>query len=99
MQVVFLNAHVDFLNVEMEGFKVPNSDKGNSDRGLIVAFVIAREHREEVEKKLRLFGYRLVVRVSKIELMMPLVTPSVMFFAIAEVHQCSVNSTKTCRFN
>lgn len=64
MQVVVLSAREDFFNDDLEGFKVPTSDQGASDRGLIVAFMVAREHREQIEINLRLQGHRLVLRVS-----------------------------------
>lgn len=47
----------------MEGFVVPASDQGTSGRGLIVAFMVARENRDEIEKMLLLLGHRLVLRV------------------------------------
>jgi hypothetical protein len=64
LQIVFLNSREDFFNVNLEGFTVPASDQGASDRGLIVAFMVARENREEIENMLLLFGHRLVLRVS-----------------------------------
>lgn len=65
MQVTYLNSREDFFNVDMEGFVVPTSDQGPSDRGLIVAFMVARENRDDIEKMLLLLGHRLVLRVSK----------------------------------
>ena len=64
MQVVVLSAREDFFNDDLQGFKVPTSDQGDSDRGLIVAFMVARESREKIETNLRLKGHRLVLRVS-----------------------------------
>ncbi len=66
-QIVFLSSREDFFNVDLEGFVVPTSDQGASDRGLIVAFMVARENREDVEKMLLLLGHRLVLRVSKVQ--------------------------------
>jgi hypothetical protein len=64
-QVFFLASREDFFNVALEGFVVPTSDQGVSDRGLIVTFMVSREHRDEVENMLLLLGHRLVLRVSK----------------------------------
>jgi hypothetical protein len=65
LKVVFLNSREDFFNVYREGFSVPTYDLGDSDRGLIVDFMVAREHREEIEKMMLLLGHRLVLRVSQ----------------------------------
>jgi hypothetical protein len=65
LKVVFLNSREDFFNVNTEGFSVPTYDQGDSDRGLIVDFMVAREHIEEVEKMMLLLGHRLVLRVSQ----------------------------------
>lgn len=65
LKVVFLNSREDFFNVYREGFSVPAYDLGDSDRGLIVDFMVAREHREEIEKMMLLLGHRLVLRVSQ----------------------------------
>jgi hypothetical protein len=67
LQIVFLNSREDFFNVDLEGFTVPTSDQGASDRGLIVTFMVARENREDIEQMLRLLGHRLVLRVSKVQ--------------------------------
>ena len=65
LKVVFLNSREDFFNVNTEGFSVPTYDQGDSDRGLIVDFMVSSEHIEEVEKMMLLLGHRLVLRVSQ----------------------------------
>ena len=67
LKVVFLNSREDFFNAPLEDFTVPTSDQGASDRGLIVAFMVAREHRQTIHENLKLLGHRLILKVSKMQ--------------------------------
>ena len=91
-----LETRIDFFNVQLEDFSVPTSDQGTSDRGLVVAFMIAREYREYVDKKLMLWGYRLVLRVRATQFIKTFTNAE---FTIAEVRRCNHNSTAACSGN